>query len=90
MRPVFLAPPLALLALAACQEDDDARVVNDTCGASAWVELIGDHRDVLEGADLPERVRVIGPTDMVTTDYLEERVNFYLDEDRVITRIECG
>jgi len=34
--------------------------------------------------------RIIGPNDIVTQDYVPERINFYTDEEGTITRISCG
>ena len=83
---------MTIFALAACQEDsaDLPIAAEGACGALEWADLIGESRDVLETANLPDQVRIIGPDDLVTTDFIAERLNISYDEDGVITSIECG
>lgn len=71
-------------------EDTVSIRVDDACGASGWTRLIGQHRDVLAAATFPAPMRVIGPNDAVTMDFLAERLNVYYGEDDIITRVECG
>ena len=92
MRFAFLTIPL--LALAACQDvdDNDPTVIGgtDACGASGWQSLVGESRDVLAAMTFPAPMRVIGPNDAVTMDYLPNRLNVIYGEDQIITRVECG
>ena len=37
-----------------------------------------------------EKFRVVGPTDLITMDYREERVNFNLDDNNVCVNITNG
>ncbi|NKX44923.1 hypothetical protein HCU73_10005 [Roseibacterium sp. KMU-115] len=62
----------------------------DTCGAAAFVELVGQPAAALEGLSFDGPVRVIGPRQAVTMDFLPQRINFLVDDAGVITRIRCG
>jgi hypothetical protein len=92
MRLAWLVLPMATLALTACQEDEaDLPIVgSDDCGAGNWTQLIGEDRDVLDDRTLPELVRIIGPNDVVTLDFLTDRLNIHYGEDGIVTRVECG
>ncbi|KQI71618.1 hypothetical protein AN191_11555 [Loktanella sp. 5RATIMAR09] len=62
----------------------------DTCGASQFTGLIGQHSTALERTLLLGPVRVIRPGDAVTMDFRTDRVNFRIGEDETIQRIDCG
>lgn len=78
----------AALVAAACQAPSP--VVADGCGATAMQHMVGEPADILALMDLPSPVRIIGPDDIVTLDYREDRLNFYIDESDRIRRITCG
>ncbi|KAG9254240.1 uncharacterized protein F5Z01DRAFT_674556 [Emericellopsis atlantica] len=40
--------------------------------------------------DLPEERRIIKPNDAMTEDYIEERLNVYVDEHFVVSQVEFG
>ncbi|MEM7723823.1 MAG: I78 family peptidase inhibitor [Pseudomonadota bacterium] len=85
------APDPGVIPVPEAEGEDAASIpVGDTCGASGWTRLIGQHRDVLAATTFPEPMRVIGPNDAVTMDFIAERLNVYYGEDDVITRVECG
>ncbi len=91
MRISFLVPAL-VLGLAACQEDE-ANLPDpaaDACDAAGWSHLIGQNRDVLAATTFPAPMRVIGPNDAVTMDFLPNRLNVVYDAEGVIVRVECG
>ena len=59
-----------------------------SCGVARYEGLIG---QVWDGTvQLPSGARVIRPGDMVTQDYIEERLNITLDEKDRVTRVSCG
>lgn len=65
----------------------------DPCHAADFEYLIGEQAPdakalaTLEG---PKRVRVIGPGDMVTMDYLAQRLNIETDAEGIVLRLRCG
>lgn len=62
----------------------------DTCGARSHALLIGQPMTALHRTAILKPVRVIRPDTMVTMDYLEHRVNIYLDANDRIEAISCG
>lgn len=75
--------------LAGCAGGTSGGVREDACGASGYQGLIGKS---LASVTLPafSDARYIGPDSAVTKDYRLDRINFYLDDQGVITRIACG
>lgn len=62
----------------------------DSCGASRYQTLIGQHAmvaDLMEEANL---ARVLRPGMMTTMIYLPERMNIAIDESGIIERVYCG
>ena len=88
----WLSVPVVALTLVACEQG--ATVTYDpsgalgVCPAPAFQGFVGQPytNTRIEWPDL----RIIRPGDMVTEDYLENRLNVDLDENEVITRIWCG
>lgn len=87
-----------LTALASSQAIAEIRVkefprgMEPSCGLDAWEEFVGEPysdvpEDVIESA---ESLRVIRPGTMITMDARMDRLNVYLDEDEIITRVRCG
>lgn len=60
------------------------------CNAASYAHLIGQHRSFLDGMDLPKPTRILRPDTMKTMDYIESRLNFFLDKSGKIVRISCG
>ncbi|MEH6520781.1 I78 family peptidase inhibitor [Sulfitobacter sp.] len=60
----------------------------DTCNAAAHQGLIG--LDAASSLALPEPKRLVGPTDVVTTDFIPSRLNVQLDDIDNIIAITCG
>ena len=92
LRPLLLVP--ALLALAACATPQ-APSPSARCNADAASGYVGRTADAatLDAARMAagaERVRTIKPGQMVTMEYLEGRLNAYLDANNRIERIACG
>ena len=87
----YLAP---LLLLAACTvpepEPTGTPTLPDSCNANARIGLIGQPATALERVLIMDMVRVIRPNDMVTMDFREERINFYINEAELISDIRCG
>lgn len=93
---------VVLLALAACTQvseipggDRDLLPAlpppaQDTCNANARVLLIGQPSTALERVEIVAPVRVIRPNTAVTMDFREDRINFYVDDNGLITNILCG
>lgn len=60
------------------------------CGADQYLHLIGQNKSGLDGLDLPENARVAGPDDVVTTDFIAQRLNIHYDTSKTIIRVMCG
>lgn len=60
------------------------------CGADQYLHLIGQNKSVLDRFDLPENTRVTGPDGVVTTDFIEKRLNIHYDASETIIRVMCG
>lgn len=61
----------------------------DTCGASRFRYLIGTEADRIDREGLPSRTRVIMPGQMVTMDFVPERLNIRVAPDGRVTTVEC-
>ena len=93
MRPLLLLP--ALLSLAACATPATPPPMQGRCNAEAANAYIGKAADAgtvdaARKAAGAERVRTLKPGQMVTMEYLEGRLNLYLDASGKIERIGCG
>lgn len=94
MKTLGKAMALGFLALAACAPVSTTTVSIDptgslaTCPAPAFQHLVGNPYDSV--AVVWPNLRVIRPYDMVTKDYLLDRLNIDLDAAGVITRVWCG
>ena len=80
------------LALAGCgtlAEQQFPSQGDDTCGAAEFAQTIGQEVSVLEQRLYLGMVRIIRPGTAVTMDYRQERINFVLDDNDVITQIGC-
>lgn len=62
----------------------------DTCQAANYANLVGLDATALERTLLLGKVRVIRPGDLVTMDFLSDRINFMIDADNRIATINCG
>ncbi len=88
-----ILPLLAALGLSAC-----AAVVvvptepgaGDTCGATALQAFVGQPPSALDAVRLTQPFRIIRPGEMVTMDFVAERVNFRVDESGRIAEVTCG
>lgn len=91
MSKPILAPLVLSLALAACMPvvvvPDES---DDTCGASAFQNLVGQPRAVLDGIPFNTQVRIIPEGGVVTMDFSPGRLNFQLDGVERIQRVYCG
>ena len=97
MTRTLLPLPALLLALAACQpvvvlptEPDGGIGTTDTCGASDLQFFVGQPASALDAVRLSQPVRIIRPGEMVTMDFVPERVNFRVGADGRIFEITCG
>ena len=87
----FCLPALcAALILTGCQMAPPATEPEDACNASGWMWLVGQPVDVVAASTFPAPMRVIGPGDLVTTDYLPNRLNVTYNEAGVVTDVDCG
>ncbi|MFN3662143.1 I78 family peptidase inhibitor [Yoonia sp.] len=82
--------PFLLLAACAVPDAEPAPTMPDTCGVARHINLIGQPATALERVLIMDMVRVIRPDDMVTMDFREERINFYISADEKISDIRCG
>jgi len=83
------------LALAACEASTKPPVPErapppDTCNAAEHEGLIGQDVTVLEQNLLLGPVRIIRPGQLITQDYLPERVNFNVNAADKVTSVRCG
>jgi hypothetical protein len=60
------------------------------CGAGDLQTLIGQDRSVLATMRFAPPVRILGPDDIATMDYLPNRLNIRYDAQGVIQSITCG
>ncbi|PJI86420.1 peptidase inhibitor I78 family protein [Yoonia maricola] len=83
---------LALIALAGCTaaEPPLPPQLEDTCGAAAFADLIGQDATALERTLVLGPVRLIRPGDVVTMDFRPDRVNFKINDTETIQSIDCG
>ena len=90
-RIVSLVVIPASIVVAACGDGDNGSddATDDACGASGYQSLVGAQ---LAAVTLPADLgaRVIGPDDVVTTDFSAERMNIEVDAEGRITRVYCG
>ncbi|MWD27726.1 hypothetical protein E0K89_009595 [Aquicoccus sp. SCR17] len=70
-------------------QEQPADPPEDACGASGYSDLIGKN---LAAVTLPTdlNARVIKPGDMVTQDFVPERLNIETNELGVIENLRCG
>ena len=64
--------------------------ITTACKPDSYADLIGQDGSVLDDMELPPRTRILRPGMMMTMDYFEGRLNFYLDASGKIERISCG
>lgn len=89
MKALIAAIPLVLLA--ACHTTGSSpAVVDDDCGAARRQNLVGTPVSKLDRSSLPELSRVLHPTTPMTRDYRTDRLNVYVDEAGIISRVSCG
>jgi hypothetical protein len=80
---------LAVLLVAGCQTGGEMGESEDTCGAERYRSLVGTN---VAAVTLPAEldVRVIGPDEAVTMDFVETRLNLRTDADGTILEVYCG
>ncbi len=61
----------------------------DTCGAAAYANLIGQDATALETVLIMRPVRVIRPGTAITMDFRQDRLNFQIDGTNTIASIGC-
>lgn len=82
----------ATLALSACAEVMPATEApaEDTCGAAAFQNLIGQDVSPVFATTFTTPIRVIRPDDAVTMDFQAERLNFRVDANEIVRSVTCG
>jgi len=60
------------------------------CGADRLRDVIDKARAEIDPARLPEQFRFLSPGTMRTMDYVPERLNLFLDEERRVKNLNCG
>ncbi|MEJ6394255.1 I78 family peptidase inhibitor [Gymnodinialimonas sp. 2305UL16-5] len=89
MRRTFLRPELSALILAPAMILAGCQGEADTCNSAGYSSLVGSNiAAVTLPADL--NMRIIGPDDLVTTDFAPERLNIEVDATGTIQRLTCG
>ncbi|MGX9351525.1 I78 family peptidase inhibitor [Shimia sp. W99] len=104
MRPVIPAI-LCLGALVACAAPDPVPepeinasaqmsqlplVGSSSCSEEAFGPMLGRPVSVLETIETPEKVRVIAPGQIITMEYLPQRLNVEHDDRKIVTKVWCG
>lgn len=96
-RSLLALPLLAAFGLAACApvvvlptEPGGGTGIPDTCGAGALRFFVGQPPSALDAVRLTQPFRVIRPGEVVTMEFLAERVNFRVGEDGRIAEVYCG
>ncbi|MAM61987.1 I78 family peptidase inhibitor [Maritimibacter sp. UBA3975] len=84
--------PVAALALAACQPEDEtaAQAPTDDCGAEARQSMVGEDIAAQDDLEPGDKLRIIEPGMAVTMDFRADRLNVEVDEDGTITKVYCG
>jgi hypothetical protein len=80
----------ALLPLAACMQESIHDTPAPLCPAEAMQASVGQPLAVLDGGQLYQPNRIIGPNMAVTMDWRPERLNIEHDDAQIIRRIYCG
>lgn len=86
-----LAPVLLVIAgyTAVPPADASGDVPSPDC-ARAFATFVGQPRSVLLATTFTAPIRIIDPGEVVTQDYLPDRINFVIVRDRRIERVYCG
>jgi hypothetical protein len=70
------------------QNEEDATRA-DTCGASHFANLVGQPAASINRDTLPPRARIISPGQMVTQDFVAERLNLRIGPDGKVAAVQC-
>ena len=62
----------------------------DTCGAGAFAQLIGQPEREIDRTSLPDTARVVGPDTVVTMDFAPGRLNVMVNAQGVVTELRCA
>jgi hypothetical protein len=81
-----------LILLAACAPASPRLppMLEDTCGATDYANLIGQDATALEKVLILGMVRVIRPGDAVTQDFRPGRINFGINNANKVIEVSCG
>ena len=85
-----LAAPLTLVACVEGAVPPPASPTEDTCGAAAFQDLVGQDVSPVFATTFTTPIRVIRPGEAVTMDFSAERLNFRVDGDEVVQSVTCG
>ena len=91
----------ALVVLAACggkeKTIETSTTVTETETEAVYLACLSDAQKAMVGMpldqarpELPADARIIGPDELVTQEYLPNRVNVNVTADQTITRVWCG
>ncbi|MFT7058233.1 MAG: hypothetical protein ACJASV_000733 [Pseudorhodobacter sp.] len=84
-RPVDIVLPTASVPESILQSREP-----DSCGVAEVQGLIGQPEGNIRTVRISHRYRVVPFAGIVTQEYDAARLNFYLNESSVITRVSCG
>ena len=97
---VSLGSLLAVVALSGCSTQDSVKEpVSDTghsrCDAKSASFVIGKKAspELLEQARVKagaQNARLLSPHDVMTLEYRSDRLNLNMDDNAIITRVDCG
>lgn len=91
LHTLLFAP--VFLVIASCTTVPPGDTSGDTPSpdcASEFAPFVGQPRSVLLATSFTAPIRIIDPGEVVTQDYLPERINFVIGQDRRIERMYCG
>ena len=76
---------ISLLAIISCEQ------INSTkCKLELYQSWNGLNIKIISKELMPKKARIIYPKQIVTMDFVEDRINFYVNEKSIIKSISCG
>jgi hypothetical protein len=73
----------------ASPQNPDQATRADICGASHYRDLLGKSVSQIDRDGLPPHARIIRPGEMVTQDFMPERLNIRVGPDGKVASLQC-
>jgi len=93
LKPLIAAVALGALAACVAINVTEANLPSggqESCDASSYQYLIGQHETEIERTRLPKTFRIICAECMVTQDLNPNRLNIHLGTDKKVGSVRCG